>query len=281
MNKPADPSRDRDVAREKIIGPGERPIRESSCPQLQQKVVELERRVLERTAQLEAANKELEAFSFSVSHDLRAPLRAMDGFSRALLEDYADQLDARGRDYLSRVLAGARRMSLMIDGLLKFSRVDRSELARQAVDLGALARDAAQELRRSSPGREVEFTAAGDLRAEGDGALLRIVLDNLLDNAWKFTAKTAPARVEFGAASSAGEKVFYVRDNGAGFDAARAGKLFGAFQRLHGGAESSGPGIGLATVRRIIHRHGGRVWAEGAVGQGATFYFTLPSGSQK
>ena len=242
--------------------------------------VELDKRLAERTAQLGAANEELEALNFSIAHDLRAPLRAMDGFSQALQEDCADQLDARGRDYLSRVRGGARRMSQMIDGFLQLSRAGRSSLVRQAVDLGALARDAAQELRRCDPGRAVEFAVNGDLRAEGDGALLRTVVDNLLDNAWKFTAKTAQARVELGTGSSAGEKFFYVRDNGAGFDPARAAKLFGAFQRLHGSAEFPGSGIGLATVRRIIHRHGGRVWAEGAVGQGATFYFTLPPGSK-
>ncbi|MDD5628312.1 MAG: PAS domain S-box protein [Elusimicrobia bacterium] len=242
---------------------------------------ELEERVAQRTAQLEMAVEELEAFSYSVSHDLQAPLRAMDGFSQALLEDYADQLDAQGRDYLSRVRGGAQRMAKMIDGFLKLSRAGRAEMQLKPLDLGALAREAAAELRRSDPGRKVEFSAAGDLRAVGDAALLRIVLDNLLGNAWKFTAKAARAKVEFGAApgaaGAAGQKVFRVRDNGAGFDQARVGKLFRAFQRLHGSAEFPGSGIGLATVRRIIHRHGGRVWAEGAVGKGAAFYFTLPA----
>ncbi|MCX5794138.1 MAG: PAS domain S-box protein [Elusimicrobia bacterium] len=239
--------------------------------------VELEERVAQRTALLKMAVEELEAFSYSVSHDLQAPLRAMDGFSQALLEDYPDQLDARGRDYLSRVRGGAQRMAQMIEGFLKLSRAGRAELQRKPVDLGALAREAVTELRRSNPGRDVEFTAVGDLRAEGDSALLRIVLDNLLGNAWKFTAKTAQAKVEFGAAPSGTELAFCVRDNGAGFDASQAGRLFGAFQRLHGSAEFPGSGIGLATVRRIIHRHGGRVWAEGEVGKGAAVYFTLPS----
>ncbi|MCX5794136.1 MAG: ATP-binding protein [Elusimicrobia bacterium] len=186
-------------------------------------------------------------------------------------------LAPRGRDYLSRVRGGTRRLARMIDGFLKLSRAGRAELQRKPMDLGALARDAVTDLRRSNPGRDVEFTAAGDLRAEGDGALLRIVLDNLLGNAWKFTAKTAQAKVEFGVVPSGDERAFCVRDNGAGFDASRAGKLFGAFQRLHGSAEFPGSGIGLATVRRIIHRHGGRVWAEGEVGKGAAVYFTLPS----
>ncbi len=237
---------------------------------------ELEKRVVERTAQLETAMEELESFSYSVSHDLRAPLRAMDGFSQAILEEYPDKLDEQGRDYLFRIRRGAQRMSQMIDGFLHLSRANRSELVRQSVDLGVLAQAVSQELRQLNPGREVEFTTAGDLRAQGDPTLLRIVLDNLLNNAWKFTVRTARARVEFGAAPAAEGMVYYVRDNGAGFDAARTDKLFGVFQRLHTSAEFPGSGIGLATVRRIIRRHGGRVWAEGEAGIGATFYFTLP-----
>ena len=265
--------------------------------EIRQLNADLERRVAERTAELETANKELEAFSYSVSHDLRAPLRAMDGFSQALLEDCADKLDVRGRDYLGRVRTAAERMAQLIDDLLQLSRVTRAELRRQRVDLSALARLVAEDLRKSQPGRAVEFDIADGLTAEGDGRLLRVVLENLLGNAWKFTARQPHARIEFGAGadgaggdpktnpeSPAGHSAFYaphsaifqVRDDGAGFDMEYAGKLFGAFQRLHSATEFPGTGIGLASVQRIIHRHGGRVWAEGAVGRGATFYFTLP-----
>ena len=225
--------------------------------------------------QLEAANAELDAFAYSVSHDLRAPLRSIDGFSQALLEDYADRVDAAGRDYLQRVRAAAQRMGVLIDDLLELSRVTRSEIHREPVDLSALARSVAAELARGTPTRQVDVAIAPGLFAEGDARLLRVVLENLLGNAWKYTAKNARARIEFAAAEHDGRPAYYVRDDGAGFDMAYAGKLFGAFQRPHRTAEFEGTGIGLATVQRIIHRHGGRVWAEGAVEQGATFYFTL------
>ncbi|MBI4625379.1 MAG: PAS domain S-box protein [Verrucomicrobia bacterium] len=235
----------------------------------------LEQRVRERTAELEAANKELEAFSYSVSHDLRAPLRTMDGFSQALLDDCANLLDDRGRDYLGRVRAATSRMAALIDDLLLLSRVARADLRRERVDLTALARSVIDELRLAQPERPVEVWVANDLAGEGDARLLRVVLTNLLGNAWKFTGRQPRARIEFGAREIDGAQAFFVRDNGAGFDMAFAEKLFGAFQRLHSAAEFPGTGIGLASVQRIIRRHGGRVWAEGAVGEGATFYFTL------
>ena len=236
---------------------------------------QLEQRVQRRTAQLNAFNRELEAFSYSVSHDLRAPLRSIDGFSKILLEDYADKLDEEGNDYLKRVRAASQRMGQLIDDLLDLSRMTRSEMRRESVDLSDLAKSFAEELKRSQPERRVEFLIEGGLLVEGDKSLLRVVLENLLRNAWKFTGKQTHARVEFGASEQEDKRAYFVRDNGAGFDMAYADKLFGAFQRLHGGSEFEGTGIGLATVQRIIHRHGGRVWAEGRVGYGATFYFTL------
>jgi len=243
--------------------------------EVQHYATQLEERVAERTAALAAVNKELEAFAYSVSHDLRAPLRGMDGFSQALLEDYASQLDATGQDYLRRVRAGSQRMGYLIDDLLKLSRLTRTEMQWERVDLSALAHEIAADLRRTQPERQVEFVIADGVVASGDARLLRVVLENLLGNAWKFTSKQALARIEFGHAEGEGESVYFVRDNGAGFDMAYAGRLFGAFQRLHSTTEFEGTGIGLATVQRIIHRHGGRAWAEGAVDQGATFYFAL------
>lgn len=244
-------------------------------------VTELKRGEEERRAlsqRLLAANKELEAFAYSVAHDLRAPLRSMDGFSQALLEDYANQLDERGKDYLQRVRSGAQRMAELIDALLALSRVSRSELRREAVDLSTLVRSVATALQKRQRERQVEFVIADGLLAQGDPQLLRLALENLLDNAWKFTARRQRAHIEFGSLDQAdGSPVYFVRDDGAGFDMAYADKLFGPFQRLHGAAEFEGIGIGLATVQRIIHRHGGRIWAEGAVDQGATFYFTLAS----
>ena len=236
---------------------------------------ELEQRVVERTAQLEAANKELEAFSYSVSHDLRAPLRSIDGFSQALIEDYADKLDATGQDYLRRIRAACTRMGQLIDDLLNLSRLTRSDMCRKQVDLSALAEEVVIWLQKLQPERQVEIAIAPGLVAHGDQRLLRVALENLLENAWKFTAKRPRARIEFGATQLDGATVYFVRDNGAGFDMAYADKLFGVFQRLHTTAEFEGTGIGLATVQRIVTRHGGRVWAEGAVDQGATFYFTL------
>lgn len=236
---------------------------------------ELEQRVNERTAQLEAANKELEAFSYSVSHDLRAPLRAIDGFSKMLLDEYADKLDDVGKGYIQRVSDSIRRMTMLIDDLLKLSRLTRSPVRRLPIDLSSLARAIANDLRNSQPERQVEFLIEPGLMTDADPNLMRVVLENLINNAWKFTSKRPAARIEFSVAQREGEKAFFVRDNGAGFDMNYAGKLFGAFQRLHSDQDFPGTGIGLATVQRIIYRHGGRVWAESAVNAGATFYFTL------
>jgi PAS domain S-box-containing protein len=242
--------------------------------------VELEQRVQQRTAELETANKELEAFSYSVSHDLRAPLRAIDGFSQALLEENAGQLDDAGQDYLRRVRAGTQRMGTLIDDLLGLSRVARVELRREKVALTELARAIVSELAERDPERRVKFVADDDFIVDGDSRLLRVALENLLRNAWKFTQERSQARIDFGQEHQAGSPVFFVRDNGAGFDMAYVDKLFGAFQRLHPASEFPGTGVGLATVQRIIHRHGGRVWAEGKVDHGATFYFTVaPKGN--
>jgi PAS domain S-box-containing protein len=237
--------------------------------------VDLEWRVLERTLQLEGANKELEAFSYSASHDLRAPLRALDGFSLALLEDYGEQLDDTGKDYLARLRAAAQRMGQLIDDLLMLSRVTRREMVREKVDLSALARDILADLREAESERAVDAAVADGLLANGDPALLRIVLQNLLANAWKFTSRKPEAHIEVGVDRRDGVAAYYVRDDGAGFDATYVDKLFTPFQRLHAAAEFPGTGIGLATVKRIVRRHGGTVWAEGAVDSGATFYFTL------
>jgi PAS domain S-box-containing protein len=237
--------------------------------------VELEQRVSERTAQLEAANKELEAFSYSVSHDLRAPLRGIDGWSLALLEDYHEQLDAQGRQYLDRVRSETQHMGQLIDDMLELSRVTRAEMRREPVNLSALAQALAVRLQEMEPGRQVEFNLQAGLSARGDASLLEAALANLLSNAFKFTSRRAQARIEFGQTTTHGQRAFFVRDNGVGFDMAYAQKLFGAFQRLHKASEYPGTGIGLATVQRVIHRHGGRVWAEAGVNQGATFYFTL------
>ncbi|MEO6197843.1 MAG: PAS domain S-box protein, partial [Dehalococcoidia bacterium] len=236
---------------------------------------QVEEHALGQRQLLDAANKELEAFSYSVSHDLRAPLRSIDGFSQALLEDCADRLNEQGRDHLNRIRAASQRMGQLIDDLLSLSRATRDDLRREPVDLSALALGSADELRKSWPGRQVELVVAPGLCAEGDTRLLQIVFDNLLGNAWKFTSKQERAAIEVGAMSQDGTTAYFVRDNGVGFDMAYVDKLFGAFQRLHAMTEYSGTGIGLATVKRIVVRHGGRVWAEGRVGQGATFYFTL------
>jgi PAS domain S-box-containing protein len=295
--------------------------------ELRENLGELERRVSERTGQLEATNKELEAFSYSVSHDLRAPLRSIRGFSEVLLQRYAAQLDTRGQEFLRRTSAASQQMDRLIEALLQFSRVGRGAMHLQSVNLTELAGSLANELRRAEPRRAVQFVISPHLQAQGDERLLRVMLENLLRNAWKFTAKKPKARIEMGRAgaeqscgvrevseregprkasegpeaprtgrpevcptevgstpgngrlageSGAGIPTFFVRDNGVGFDMADAGQLFGVFQRLHSAAEFPGSGIGLATVQRIIARHGGRVWAEGAANQGATFYFTLP-----
>jgi PAS domain S-box-containing protein len=236
----------------------------------------LEQRVQGRTADLEAANRELETFSYSVSHDLRAPLRAIDGFSQAILEDYADRLDDAGQDYLRRVRGAAEHMGHLIDEMLKLFRVTRGELRRTAVDMSTLARLVIAELRKAEPQRTLQIEIMEGLSAEGDAPLLRVVLENLLGNAWKFTSKREGAQIEFGGEQREdGPTVFYVRDNGAGFDMAYAGMLFSAFHRLHTDAEFEGTGIGLATVQRIVRRHGGRAWALGEVSAGATIFFTL------
>ncbi|MBE3074986.1 MAG: PAS domain S-box protein [Actinobacteria bacterium] len=238
--------------------------------------VELEARVLARTAQLEAANKELEAFVYSASHDLRAPLRAIDGFSQMVIEDAAERLDATDMDHLQRVRSAAQRMGQLIDALLVLSRVARRDLLRETVDLSAMAASVLADLRHEAPDRRVEAVVQPDLVVDADATLLEVVLINLLSNAWKFTSKHDTARIEVGATDGDGQRAFFVRDDGAGFDMRHAEHLFGAFQRLHTTDQFEGDGIGLATVQRLVARHHGRVWAEAAVEQGATFYFTLP-----
>ncbi len=255
---------------------------EEQKQELQQHAMRLEQRVAERTKELErralelqAANSELDAFAYSVSHDLRAPLRSIDGFSQVLLEDYGERLDEGGRDSLQRVRVASQRMATLIDDLLKLARVTRTEMRTERVDLSGMAREIVLDIERTAPDRQVEFAIAPGLEAQGDSRLLRVVLDNLLRNGWKYTGKQPQPRVEFTAVDENGGRVFVVKDNGAGFDMKYADKLFGVFQRLHSTAEFEGTGVGLATVRRIINRHGGRIWAEGVVDQGATFYFTL------
>jgi PAS domain S-box-containing protein len=236
---------------------------------------ELEQRVRQRTAQLETANQELEAFSYSVSHDLRAPLRGIDGWSLALIEDYGQSLDETARRYLERVRSETQRMGLLIDDMLQLSRVTRSEMKIEDVDLSALAHGVAGRLQEENPGRRIEFRIEDRLRVRGDMRLLEVALTNLLNNAVKFTGPRAEARIEFGLTGAAGEPAYFVRDNGVGFNMAYASSLFGAFQRLHKASEFPGTGIGLATVQRVVRRHDGRVWAEAVAGSGATFYFTI------
>ncbi|HSJ89177.1 MAG TPA: PAS domain S-box protein [Anaerolineales bacterium] len=229
-----------------------------------------------RAIQLEATNKELEAFSYSVSHDLRAPLRTIDGFSLAILEDYGDQLDDEGRNYLMRIRTAAQRMAQLIDDLLNLSRVTRSPFTPEPTNLSTIVQHIARELQQTDPNRIVDFSIAPNVIARSDPRLIKVVLENLLSNAWKFTSKQNLARIEFGVtADHTDEPVYFVRDNGAGFDMAFVNKLFGAFQRLHTTSEFPGIGIGLAIVQRIINRHGGRVWAEGEESKGAVFFFTL------
>jgi signal transduction histidine kinase len=236
---------------------------------------ELEERVHQRTVQLEAANKELEAFAHSVAHDLRAPLRSMDGFSQMLLEDYADKLDEEGQDSLKRIRAASQRMGVLIDDMLSLSKLTRREIRIGRANLSEIAAEIAAELREREPGRQVEINVAPRLVTDTDPHLMRIALWNLIGNAWKFTGKQPSATIEFGMTDHNGVKAYFVGDNGAGFDMAHAGKLFGAFQRMHDASQFEGTGIGLATVQRIVHRLGGKVWAESVVNQGATFYFTL------
>ncbi len=234
-----------------------------------------EHEMLLRTAQLETANKELEAFSYSVSHDLRTPLRSIDGFGQALLEDCAGALSDEGKSYLHRIRAATQRMGTLIDDLLNLSRVTRAEIHAERLNLSNMARSIAAGLQKTQPQRQAEFQIEDGLEAMGDARLLHVVLENLVGNAWKFTSRRTQASIEIGRVQSNGAPAYFVRDNGAGFDPSYADRLFGAFQRLHAMNEFPGTGIGLATVQRIIHRHGGQVWAEGAVDRGATFYFTL------
>ncbi len=224
----------------------------------------------------DSANRELESFCYTVAHDLRAPLRAIDGFSQALIEDYGAKLDDEGRNYLTRLRGGAQRMAHLIDDLLSLSKLSRAEMVRDRIDLSRLAEGVVQRLRETYPDREVEVTIAPELHALGDASLVQNALDNLVGNAWKFTREKPHARIELGQRKIDGERVFFVRDNGAGFDMKYAHKLFGAFQRLHAAREFEGTGVGLASVQRVINRHGGRIWPEAEVGEGATFYFTLP-----
>jgi PAS domain S-box-containing protein len=237
---------------------------------------ELEERVRERTAQLEAANRELDAFTHSASHDLRGPLNRISSFSEALLEDYANQLDAQGKDYLQRISKSSLHMGELIDDLLKLSRVNQHKISREPVEISVLVNLYLKELQYSNPARQVETNITPGLVVEGDTALLRIALENLLNNAWKFSAAKNPARIAFGSKVLEGKEVFYIRDNGTGFDMKHAEKLFTAFQRLHDAKAYPGTGIGLSIVSRIIKRHGGEIWAEGEEGKGACFFFTLP-----
>jgi light-regulated signal transduction histidine kinase (bacteriophytochrome) len=225
--------------------------------------------------ELERKNAELEAFSYSVSHDLRAPLRSIDGFSLALMEDYADTLDAEAKGHLERIRAATQRMALLIDDLLKLARVARTEMRDEAVDLTAMAKVIFAEFQTLEPDRRVECVVQDGVAGRGDPELLRLVLENLLGNAWKFTMKKPRARIELGMFQRDGQPVYFVRDDGPGFDMAYVSKLFGTFQRLHSTTEFPGTGVGLASVRRIVHRHGGTTWAEGLEQKGATFFFTL------
>ncbi len=261
--------------------------------QAQQRAETLNQGLQQAVQELRVVNQELETFSYSVSHDLRAPLRSIDGFSQALLEDCQEQLDETGQDYLRRIRAATQRMGQLIDDLLTLSRVIRSDMRREPVDLSRLASQIGNDLQQADPERQVALSVQPGLIVRGDSRLLHVVLENLLNNAWKFTVKQPLASIEFGLqspatappevpsrgdnpAASGGQPTYFVRDNGVGFDMAYVDKLFSSFQRLHSVSEFPGNGIGLATVQRIVHRHGGRVWAEGVVDQGATFYFTLP-----
>jgi signal transduction histidine kinase len=264
-NKPAYLAILRDISDRKRI---EQEVRELNA--------DLERRVQDRTSQLEAANNELEAFSYSVSHDLRAPLRGVDGFSRILLNDFSSALPDEARRFLNIIRDSASQMNNLIDDLLRLSRINRLELNLGMVDISHISRDILNRLQSENPERKAEILIMDKLNASADDRFMQIVLENLLNNAWKFTGKNEVSIIEIGKISSSyGEKVFFIRDNGIGFDAAHANRLFGAFQRFHTNEEFSGTGIGLAIVQRIIHRHGGTIWAESKPGEGATFYFTL------
>jgi light-regulated signal transduction histidine kinase (bacteriophytochrome) len=237
---------------------------------------DLTRRMQEQSQQLEAVTKELELLAYSISHDLKAPLRSIRGLSEVLFERYSEHVDKTGQDFLRRICDASQQMNSLIEELLKLSRIGRGELARQPVNLTAIAEVTVAELRKTEPERGVEIEIAEDLHATGDERLLSQAVQQLLHNAWKFTSKQPQARIEFHCTTDP-EPAFLVRDNGAGFEMEYAGRLFGAFQRLHSTSEFPGKGVGLAIVQRIINRHGGRVWAEGAINQGASFYFTLPA----
>lgn len=243
--------------------------------EIQRLNAELEHRVVQRTEQLEAANRELEAFSYSVAHDLRAPLRGIDGFSQMLIEDHASNLGPEGVEQLQLVREATRRMAQLIDDLLRLSRIATADLQKEPVDLSYLARTVTDVLRRAHLNRAIEVVIPDTLIVEGDERLLQIVLENLIGNAWKFTSNTANAMVELGTLDQQDTRVCFVRDNGPGFDMSYAQKLFGAFQRFHSANEFEGTGVGLAIVQRVIHRHGGRIWAESSIGHGTTFYFAL------
>lgn len=251
-----------------------------SNKELKQSKKLLEQRVAERTIELTAANKELEAFAYSVSHDLRAPLRSMSGFCMALQEDYSEALDEDAQDYLFRITRASKRMGLLIDDMLELSRITRKEITKDSVDLTVIAEEFADTLSRTDPERDVKVDIAQDLLAEGDEALLRATMQNLIGNAWKFTRHKKDATIEVGRLPNGSPTTFFVRDNGVGFDMAYADKLFAPFQRLHSEKEFEGTGIGLASVARIIHRHGGKVWADGQLNDGATLYFTLRPGDE-
>jgi PAS domain S-box-containing protein len=254
----------------------------SDRKRVEEQISKLNRELKERAMELEAANQELEAFSYSVSHDLRSPLQNIDSFSQILLEDYANRLNADGRDYVQRLRGSCQHMEEIIDALLALSNMMRSELMVEPFDLSALAKTVAEDLKQKNPDRLVDWVIVDGLTAEGDAQLLRVVLENLFGNAWKFTANRPRARIEFGALpQSDGARTYFVRDNGAGFDMTRAESLFKPFKRLHDQSEFRGTGIGLATVQRVIHRHRGKIWAEGVVNQGATFCFTLTEGPGK
>jgi light-regulated signal transduction histidine kinase (bacteriophytochrome) len=242
----------------------------------EEEILKLNQQLETRVAQLEAAVYELEHFAYSVSHDLRAPLRAIDGFSQIVLQDCGDNLNKEGRENLERIRSASQRMGLLIGDLLQLARHTRSKMHCAPVDLSALARALASQLQKREPERCVEFVIEPDLCADADASLMRVAMEHLLENAWKFTSKQTSAKIEFGRTTRDGAPAYFVRDNGVGFDMTYADKLFGVFQRLHAPADFPGTGIGLATVHRIIRRHGGRVWAQGELNRGATFYFALP-----
>jgi PAS domain S-box-containing protein len=247
----------------------------------EENIKKLNENLFRHSLELATANRELEAFSYSVSHDLRAPLRSIDGFGQAILEDYADKLDEQGKDYIQRVRTATQRMGQLIDDLLRLSRLSRGELHLEQIDLSSLARTTAEKLQTMDSSRKAKIDIQDRINTSGDKKLLEILLENLFGNAWKFTGKSKHPTIKFGETIIDNEHVYYIQDDGAGFDMAYADKLFIPFQRLHSVDEFPGTGIGLAIVSRIVHRHGGRIWAEGEVGKGATFFFTLQEKVEK